>query len=135
MSTTKHTAGPWRVRPFDLDDETNPVRESTLNGETWQFREWAVLGAATERSVCIVGWRADTGSWGPIQNPEEAVANRHLIAAAPDLLAALEDALEQLEAYSGVVAHAYSDRPDLCTTYLDVTEAAASIIYKAKGGC
>jgi len=57
----------------------------------------------------------------------------HQRAVNSDLLAALEDALEQLEAYSGVVAHAYSDRPDLCTEYLDVTQRAASSIYKAKG--
>lgn len=85
-----HTPGPWNVRPYDLT-EHNATLESTLDGETWMYQSWDILGANTERSVCRVGWRTDKSAWGPIRECDEALANRALIEAAPELLEALEE--------------------------------------------
>ena len=134
-----HTTAPWIVRPFDLDDITNPVREVETSGETWQYQEWAIIDPVTQRTVATVGWRADLGGWGPTRDREEAIANRALVLAAPDLLAVLEEFVEDVE-----TSYQHSDEypdgdalemlrvewPDLEITY----EKAVKAIALAKGG-
>ena len=68
MNETRHTQGPW---------EAKRINNST--GDTLYHCHIFV-----EPSIC--------GVWSPPGNAE-AEANTHLIAAAPDLLAALEDIL------------------------------------------
>ena len=72
MSTTKHTAGPWKITrahgsPCSIEDEAHP-------------------GVALAKVYLT---DADTRKRTP-----EALANAHIIAAAPDLLAALEEAVK-----------------------------------------
>ena len=134
-----HTKAPWIVRPFDLDDITNPVREVETSGETWQYQEWAIIDPVTQRTVAAVGWRSDLGAWGPTRDREEAIANRALVLTAPDLLAVLEEFVEDVE-----TSYQHSDEypdgdalemlrvewPDLAITY----EKAVKAIALAKGG-
>lgn len=87
--TTQHTPGPWiwtdGVKPIDIKAYQSPGHydNPTLFGgpdlDTWVVGDgeyWAV---------------------GPVGPEAEAIANCHLIAAAPDLLHALELARDHLE--------------------------------------
>jgi len=73
MSKSKHTSGPW----------SNPTGSVTV-------RE-----AATPRSLKVCDMSSDGGR--PVAEQE---ANARLIAAAPDLLAALEESLREVEAFT-----------------------------------
>ena len=125
---TKHTPGPWKVRPYDLDSEINPARECESKGEKWQYQDWAIINPVTLRTVATVGWRLDRGGWGPTKNRAEAVANRNLIEAAPDLLTALEDLVNGIQTDSCAL-HCKGD-------YAIAQEfrVALKAIAKAKGG-
>ena len=82
MSESRHTPGPWRVRPGKNSD-----------GEETLFIESDRESIATMDVVSVNG--------GPFVLPPRAWANARLIAAAPDLLAALilcERALEERDA-------------------------------------
>ena len=89
MSTTKHTPGPWRVI---LDD---------TGGE---FSGWPSVEAPEEIDTAIVH-RAGFHQryWGDLSQ-RECIANARLIAAAPDLLAALKFIVEQID-FPGVSTH------------------------------
>ncbi len=93
MSTTKHTPGPWALYPYP----TRPY-----------FTQVHVNGAAI----------ADVYASGLLK-PEETTANARLIAAAPDLLAALK-----------VLMH--PDGLSLRNMPLNVNQARAAI-QKAEG--
>lgn len=105
MSKHKHTPGPWRVTDLDQHPGIENHNESV--------------------SIIIFGYRKgldtnpydDSGVRGKTR--KEAIANAHLIAAAPDLLEALESIVECLE---------YSDDPPACMAM------ARAAIAKAKGG-
>lgn len=73
---TKHTPGPWHVGRY------------TPN--------------ATEMTILTKNGSPVTPAWGPqfYVNSEQAKANACLIAAAPDLLEALKEALDQLESWN-----------------------------------
>lgn len=124
-----HTKAPWIVRPFDLDDITNPVREVETSGETWQYQEWAIIDPVTQRTVATVGWRADLGGWGPTRDREEAIANRALVMAAPCLLAALEAHVAYEESVTATIS-AISGEKFQPAPWL---AAARKAIAKAKG--
>ena len=82
---TKHTKGPWRV----CVDDTGG-----------QYSGWPSIAASEELDTTVIhraGFHHEFWDWHP--GLPEALANAHLIAAAPDLLEALEDARAQLEAY------------------------------------
>lgn len=84
MSTTKHTPGPWRAV---IDSDFTPGIDADDIGE----------------SIVVIGpnnLSTDLGIWGRCR--EEAEANAHLIAAAPDLLAALQTLVEQAERHDAV---------------------------------
>jgi hypothetical protein len=73
--STQHTPGPW-----EIDFDTRPVEVCTIHslppnedGNTWAYV------------------RGEIGNWDA--TPETNLANARLIAAAPDLLMALEHAL------------------------------------------
>ena len=69
----KHTPGPWNLQLGTAGD-------------------WRVDRSTSEWNIC--------GRLSTVEHMErESFANAHLIAAAPDLLEALEDARAQLEAY------------------------------------
>lgn len=101
MNTTQHTPGPWFVSE---DSDCVFIRPS-------------------ERAIC--GCAGDTIS--PLENREEIEANARLIAAAPDLLAALIDLKKQLPA-SGLKFD-IKKHFSLLVAY----EAAGTAIHKATG--
>jgi len=125
-----HTPGPWKVRPHDLTEHNVPLK-STCNSETWLAQSWDILGDNTDRSVCTVGWRTDMGAWGPIRDIEEALANRALIEAAPDLL----EALEELKCWLRVGDFSTPlERGAKCDTQSYAIQRVEAAIRKAKGG-
>jgi hypothetical protein len=78
---TQHTPGPWAVRDHWADEGAFEVYP-TRGGEP-KIGQWSAL--------------AEVPEYGPNDAPE-AEANARLIAAAPDLLEALELMLENLDA-------------------------------------
>jgi len=80
MSEAKHTPGPWRIV---IDDDGNP-----LSGRP-------MVAAAPELDCGIVHWDGFVQPyWRSARGDKEIHANARLIAAAPDLLEALEWALD-----------------------------------------
>lgn len=108
MSKSQHTPGPWRATDLDQHPGIENHDESV--------------------SIVIFGYRKgldsnhydDSGVRGKTR--KEAIANAHLIAAAPDLLEALENVLSEIfiwESEHGL--HPYAIK-------------ARAAIAKAKGG-
>lgn len=81
MSDAKHTAGPWSA---------NFAR---INGEAMGWH----ITASPEGSLHAIALDGDSSS--NRRAPAELEANGHLIAAAPDLLAALESCRKELSAW------------------------------------
>jgi hypothetical protein len=76
MTETKHTPGPWEII---IDDDGNP-----LSGRP-------MIAAAPELDCAIVHWDGFVQPyWRSARGDKEIHANACLIAAAPDLLEALE---------------------------------------------
>lgn len=84
METTKHTPGPWRIETWNYDKAT-PPREALM--------------VQTDRDavaeVCNIWQNANEVERRDVE--AEKQANARLIAAAPALLAALVELIEQLE--------------------------------------
>ncbi len=103
--TTEHTPGPWQVI---IDDDGNP-----LSGRPSVF-------AADEYDCSIVHWDGFVQEYfRSARGDKEIHANARLIAAAPELLEALENLLAVNEGEGGTRYHAQ-----------DIARAA---ITKAKG--
>lgn len=108
-STDKHTPGPW-------------VASNASNGRN--FNHWSVC----DRRMCRIA-KTDQMPGG---NSEEEYANARLIAAAPDLLAAVKWAGQCLEAY--LCADSQEGR-DYCRKDLESAhQMACAAIAKAEGG-
>lgn len=87
MSESKHTAGPWR---FEWDGS-----EAVIIGRpTWPCARHRLEG---EWRIAVTDDLID-------EHPEEALANARLIAAAPELLARLDEIVDALQ--SGYVPEA-----------------------------
>lgn len=98
---TEHTPGPWKY------DET-----------------WALVHGADNSEVCAI----HSGSPGEQRNNRNVVyANAHLIAAAPELLAALKEALPQVER-----THCRAPDGETCDNMVIAIVRAA--IARAEGG-
>jgi hypothetical protein len=95
MSDTKHTSGPWEAQGYD-------VRQDGSNGT---------------RFICYTGPHHTPANEYPKSCQLQDEANARLIAAAPEMLAALEMALDQ--SWNGPL-------PD------SVREKCAAVISKAK---
>lgn len=109
MTKAKHTPGPWQIV---IDDDGNP-----LSGRP-------MVAAAPELDCAIVHWDGFVQSyWRSARGDKEIHANARLIAAAPDLLKALE---ELADLFDAMVSGEY--RPDSYTT-----QPARAAIAKAKG--
>ena len=74
-TTTQHTSGPWKVEAWDYDQANPPRRELVIQNEKY--------------AIAKLAW--DEGHSNPyIIEHDTALANARLIAAAPELLEALE---------------------------------------------
>jgi len=82
-----HTPGPWKIRDFR---DSGKVKYIDYNGRVWAYAEWPIQSEIGERTVARVGTRLVDTIRPPIKNYHEAEANAHLIAAAPELLDAIE---------------------------------------------
>ena len=108
MSESKHTPGPWRII---IDDDGNP-----LSGRL-------MVAAAPELDCAIVHWDGFAQEfWESARGKKEMHANARLIAAAPDLLEALERCLNFIE-------NTESEMGDT----LECGDKARAAIAKAKG--
>ena len=87
MLKSKHTNGPWEVRPT----------QETLNGGDFQARIIATRALSDRNDAIIIGHYTDKNGPGNIHWPP----NAYLIAAAPDLLNALTDIVEQFDKIGG----------------------------------
>jgi hypothetical protein len=118
MTETKHTPGPWEIFSPDAGPDYHPGIEA-LEGSF---------------SIVVYGDEDDvTGVQG--RTRPEALANAHLIAAAPDLLEALEGALPSLERLATEEMRgnrAPTGQPPR-TAALERYEIALAAISKARG--
>jgi hypothetical protein len=82
MSEIKHTPGPWTVMPGEINKPYLRIRGTRL-GQRYKIANVLMPAYPVVR----------------YQEADETHANARLIAAAPELLEALEFALHELEAY------------------------------------
>lgn len=108
--STKHTPGPWTVLPEEVDRDYIRVRGTRL-GERYKV---ANVPTVTGRGV-------------PAREADETRANARLIAAAPELL----EALEVLEAY--VANNIVTDYPTGIDIEGTAFQRARAAIAKATG--
>ena len=113
-----HTPGPWTITRMTREPETIlEMDESFIESS----QGWANSGMAGKRTVAIVG------HWKDRPNPE---ADARLIAAAPELLEALENLVE-------IEARDNKGDPDYASTDTwreEALEIARAAIAKARGG-
>lgn len=114
MTTTQHTLGPWLITNGHIE-----------NGE------W-VIGIASEKQdgtlALVIGSKARPGY---TQESIEATSNACLIAAAPELLEALEGMFEDF-----ITIHEMQNKPDyIAKAVAERKEKARAAIAKARGQC
>jgi hypothetical protein len=116
MSETKHTPGPWRVA-----ERYHVHAIVDAKGQDLCYQDHSAYTGPGEPAGCVT-------SRG--RSPEELRANARLIAAAPELLAALKDTLCLAEAYFD----ALPDDGEAQDHYMaSVIEPARNAIAKAEG--
>lgn len=114
MSEAKHTPGPWRV-------DGHAGRLEIVGRPNWKCRRFGVEG---EWSVAVV----DDLSEGQDGAEFETEANAHLISAAPEMLEALEQFMEEyVELVNSGDAGFWNPEDE------DKVKVARAAISKAKG--
>jgi len=110
---TAHTAGPWKAIKPECERRKGVFASVCTNGATISTREFEIMADGYQNS--------------------HAEANARLIAAAPDLLQALEDAKSMLETASRYFPKSIKngDRFSLLNTLANSVNPA---LAKAKGG-
>ncbi len=106
MKTTNHTPGPWAINTCN---ENGPFLDSfylSTTAQTWDGNE-------EDRIVC----RFPTGTGQFSDMGRENLANARLIASAPELLSALEDAIEELK-HAAYIVNLRQDVIDQCKAAL-----------------
>lgn len=92
MSESKHTPGPWTVGDTRLQrvhERLQPMHETAVH-----------CGGSETRGNCLA--IVYLGGNGALRSDKESVeANARLISAAPDLLTACEEVLNEMRAYNG----------------------------------
>lgn len=115
MSKAKHTPGPWTVISSD------PQAEFYEDGELSYFNPLTVSVPGGGQDIC--SFEYDGSPISRNASVEEIKANARLIAAAPELLEALEVISEAIDAYGG----------DLHNK-LEGVQAVRDAIAKVRGG-
>jgi hypothetical protein len=115
MENTKHTPAPWKVLVGGGEDLAHP-------------------GVDTEDeslSIVILGFKDSDEDDGGVRgsNYNEALANAHLIAAAPDLLEALKAMVDKFDSE----IHSEYDDTSMLKDRLSEANFARLIIAKAEG--
>lgn len=123
MAETRFTPGPWRVV------ERAPMEDGSVYPTH-------ILGGAADFQVCLMEGAAvaallHSGEWKTVVST--SAANAHLIAAVPELYAALD----RLEVSANTVAYCYSKRPENFAQAFqqlrDDAGAARAALAKARG--
>ena len=88
--TTKHThtQGPWCIHRAYANAPTMTITGD--DGESWEFTHTHI--GQGDKIIAQVQHQSKDSGWPHVHNVEEMWANARLIAAAPELLAALKDA-------------------------------------------
>ena len=111
MNTHTHTPGPWCIHRAYANAQTMQVTDD--DGESWDFTHTYI--AQGERIIAQAQHQSKSHGWTAVQNVDEMWANARLIAAAPEMLAALQS-----------LTHPMASDEDL--------QNALAVIAKAKGG-
>ncbi len=109
--THTHTQGPWCIHRAYANAQTMTVAED--DGESWDFTHTYI--AQGEKIIAQVQQQSKSHGWPAVHSVDEMWANARLIAAAPEMLAALES-----------LTHPMASDEDL--------QNALAVIAKAKGG-
>lgn len=112
--STKHTRGPWTVLPEEVDRDYIRVRGTRL-GERYK----------------VANVLTPTGEGVPAREADETRANARLIAAAPDLLDALEGLCRNFPPDVDLVEAGWA-RVDIDAA-CDAYDKARSVLAKATG--
>ena len=101
--THKHTLGPWfiwkeRALQDEGDIDTQEISEELSEDEKFQVMAGEPIGKVTRSSIRGCKTITEVDSWNFGESEDEgrqiALANARLIAAAPELLAALQNIIE-----------------------------------------
>ena len=125
MDTHTHTPGPWCIHRAYANAQTMQVTDD--NGESWEFTHTYI--AQGDKIIAQAQHQSKSHGWPAVQNVDEMWANARLIAAAPDLLTALESLAIGLSPAS--VDMQRENLADLCRVCREIAESAIS---KVEGG-
>lgn len=118
MSEAKHTAGPWLVKV----DGTSTGRWPVIYTAGPYYDDGSSREVCDLETVEISDGPCQGGEWVRRDNADEIEANARLIAAAPELLEALQSVLK----------HCPAD-PDTTPSFLGAWHKAEAAIAKATG--
>ena len=130
MSDVKHIAGPWVVT-YDSDRGINIETkwQYEYDEQTWDSSRKAFHGTYKRKNTLSLASISCASNKAYTVKRDEAEANAHLIAAAPELLEALEDASEFLNyAWTDIEMDEYS-----FNLLEDIICKVQQTITKAKG--
>ena len=125
MNTHTHTPGPWCIHRAYANAQTMTATDD--NGESWEFTHTYI--AQGDKIIAQVQQQSKSHGWPAVQSVDEMWANARLIAAAPEMLEALESLAIGLSPAS--VDMQRENLADLCRVCREIAESAIS---KAKGG-
>lgn len=132
-----HTPGPWKIHFYD-DITKCPMTVDHAEGEpSWEYLNFQIATKQADRfAEVIVGEvqarNAQNGGWPTVNDWDECRANARLIAAAPEMLEALEEAIPVLtdaieDSYCGM----HRGR-GLCDCKSDIVARISTIIARTK---
>lgn len=124
-SASKHTPGPWVARS-SVDD---PCCVS-IDGNDWPRLAQVVVATYEPSDAWPEAY--EEGRPPTLEVSADGLANARLIAAAPDLLKALQRILVAFQFYSAMAKEKIADHP-VFDDDIEIINAAAAAIAKARG--